>query len=144
MNVAPTSSGVGSLMPRDAGARTRALSGQREFASILGRASELGEGGARATPAQARDAAEQFVAAALVQPVLKGLRESNGAAEPFKPNSAEQSFRGMMDAQLAQRMVKSRHWPLVDHIASSLQHGASWRGSGTRRAPLAPDAGGGA
>ena len=103
---------------------------QREFQSLVGRAAALVEG----TPDgadKARDAAEQFVAQALVQPVFKSVRASNGAAEPFRPNAAEQSFRGMMDAQLAQRLVKSRNWALVDHIAASLQKGPHWREGGS-------------
>lgn len=69
----------------------------------------------------AREAAEQFVAIALVQPVFKQLRESNQAAEPFKPNGAEKAFRGMLDEELAKRMVERSRWPLVDRIARQLE-----------------------
>ncbi len=70
---------------------------------------------------KARDAAEQFVAIALVQPVFKQLRESNQAAEPFKPNGAEKAFRGMLDEELAKRMVQRTRWPLVERIARQLE-----------------------
>jgi Rod binding domain-containing protein len=70
------------------------------------------------TPEQkARGAAQQLVATALVQPVLKQLRESNNAAPPFAPNEAERTFRSLSDAALAQRMVGSEHWELVNVLA---------------------------
>ncbi len=61
--------------------------------------------------------AEQLVAVALVQPVLKEMRENSHAAPPFAPNQAERTFRGMMDAGFAQRLVKSQRWGLVDAVA---------------------------
>jgi|GEM_PF-2463353 len=73
---------------------------------------------------RAREAAEGLVSAALIEPVLKRLRESGGAAAPFAPNAAERSFRQMLDAEFAQRMVKSGRggggWPLVDKLAQDL------------------------
>ncbi len=94
---------------------SRGTPAQGDFARVLGRAGATGN---------ARDAAEQFVAIALVQPVLSKLRESNGAAGPFKPNAAERTFRSMLDATLARRIVGSSSWALVDSIARRLE-GAS-------------------
>lgn len=86
---------------------------QAGFASILGRAKT-----AELPPEErAREAAEQLVGVALVQPVLKQMRENSWASAPFKPNQAERTFRGMMDAEFAQRMVKSQRWGLVDAVA---------------------------
>jgi Rod binding domain-containing protein len=86
------------------------------FAQVIARASTGG-----GTPeARAREGAEQLVATALVQPVLKQLRESNQAVAPFAPSQGERSFRSLMDAALAQRMVRSQHWPLVDRLARGM------------------------
>lgn len=97
---------------------------QRDFAAILNRAQQ----GSARTAAQANDpraAAENFVSIALVQPVLKQLRSSNGAAAPFAPNATERAFRGMMDGQLAQRLVRSGNWSLVDRVEQSLRDRAA-------------------
>ncbi|MDX2130479.1 MAG: hypothetical protein SFY69_00315 [Planctomycetota bacterium] len=102
------------------------------FAGLLARAkTELG------TPeARAREGAEQLVATALVLPVLKGLRESNGAAAPFAPSSGEKSFRAIADGALAERLVRRSDWALVDRIADTmLRRGAAGTG-------IAPGAGG--
>ena len=85
---------------------------QELFASVLSRARRDGP----PQPDEVRKAAEDFVATALVQPVLKLLRESNQAAEPFKPNAAERSFRTMYDSALAARITRSGHWPLVERV----------------------------
>lgn len=92
----------------------RLLEDQAGFAAVLSRASQAPS----ASPS--RDAAEKLVAVAFVQPVLAKMRESGSAAAPFQPNAAEKSFRGMMDSALAQKMVKSSRWSLVDRIADKL------------------------
>jgi Rod binding domain-containing protein len=101
-------------------ARSRALDEQAGFASVLSRAQARPGAESRTPQQRAREAAEQLVATALVQPVLKQLRETNNAVEPFKPNSAEKSFSQMMDTELSQRIVKSRGWALVDRVADTL------------------------
>lgn len=108
-----TSGGAGSLLP---GSRLGGVEeDQRLFSAALARAEagETGEG-------EAREAAEQLVAASLVGPVLKSLRESTGAAGPFAPGSGERMFRELQDAVLAQRLVKSAQWPLVDTLAQRM------------------------
>lgn len=88
---------------------------QSSFGAVLARAAGTGEG---QTPEEtARTGAEQFVSIALVQPILKQLRESSMAAEPFKANSAERTFRTMYDAEIVQRLVRQTNWPLVDRVA---------------------------
>lgn len=86
------------------------------FAGALARAKQtLG------TPeARAREGAEQLVATALVMPVLKSLRESNGAAGVFAPSSGEKTFRAIADTALAERLVRRSDWALVDKIAASM------------------------
>ncbi len=92
----------------------RRTADQELFSQVISRAKDK----PNETPEQkARSAAEQLVATALVQPVLKQLRESNHAAPPFAPNEAERTFRSMSDAALAQRMVGSEHWGLIDVLA---------------------------
>ncbi len=91
---------------------------QRDFAEIFGRRTSRQY--ATDDPARARDAAENFVSIALVQPVFKQMREANHAPPPFGPNKAEQQFQSLVDAQVARKMVRSSHWPLVDRVARDL------------------------
>ena len=73
------------------------------------------------TPAeQSRETAEQLVSLSMIQPMLKQLRETNNAAPPFAPTQAEKQFRALTDADLAQRIVKAKHFPLVDRVAQVL------------------------
>lgn len=86
------------------------------FASVLGKVSA-----ATGTPEQrARAAAEQIVATALVQPILKQLRETSMAAAPFLPTQGEKQFQGLMDTQVSQQIVHAKSFPLVDRIESLL------------------------
>ena len=96
-------------------ARDLKLSADRDsFSAILSRARH----DPSATPEQrARAAAEQLVSTALVQPIFKKLRDSNNAPAPFGPGKAEKTFGPMLDATLAQRMVTSQRWGLVDSLA---------------------------
>ncbi|MCX5689497.1 MAG: hypothetical protein NTV94_06880 [Planctomycetota bacterium] len=99
---------------------TQATSTQ-EFEQVLGRfdVSQMDE------KARARAGAEQLLSVALVQPVLKSLRESNHAAAPFAPSQGERTFRAMMDASMAQNLVKSGNWGLVDRVAQALLRNTS-------------------
>lgn len=91
---------------------------QKAFTQIMGREVDRLRG--KPDPAKTREAAQNFVAIALVQPVFKQLRSTNNAAAPFAPTKAEQQFQSMIDAQLAQKMVKSGNWPLVDRLAQDM------------------------
>ncbi len=94
------------------------LAQQRSFSEVL---SQAGGSKDRATPeSEARQAAEDFVAMAFVQPVLKQLRETNHAAAPFAPGKGEQQFRALMDAEIARKVVRASDWPLVDRLAQRL------------------------
>lgn len=101
-------------------ARQQSIENQASFASVLSRAQTRPDKANQTAEQKAREAAEQLVATALVQPVLKQLRETNSAAEPFKPNSAERSFGQMMDTEMSQRIVGSKSWALVDRVAETL------------------------
>ncbi|MBY0261562.1 MAG: hypothetical protein K2Q20_04425 [Phycisphaerales bacterium] len=94
------------------------------FASILGRASA---DTTKSPDEQARDAARQFVAVTLVQPLLKQLRESNTAAAPFAPSSGEKQFQSVIDADLALKITGAAHFPLVDRLAGDLAKRAAER-----------------
>jgi Rod binding domain-containing protein len=110
----------------------RRTNDQQSFSAVLSRA-KPGE----TAEERARTGAEQLVSTALVQPVLKSLRESNNAAPPFAPNQAERSFRSLMDASLAQRMVHSQHWGLVDRLARSLLAKSGHGTTSVRQSPHA-------
>lgn len=69
---------------------------------------------------KARTAAQEFVAMALIQPVLKQLRQSNQAAAPFAPGAHEKTFGAMLDSEIAKRIVQAKQFPLVDAVAESL------------------------
>lgn len=103
-------------------------SSQGEFAAILARGRHRATGTAGEQRAAAREGAEEFVAITMVQPLLKQLRESNNAAAPFAPSSAEKQFRGMMDAQISHRIVKASNFPLVDVVARGLERGSNGSG----------------
>ena len=92
-----------------------------QFDSALRRAL----GGDQMTQQSPREAAEEFIAMALVQPILAQLRETNQAAGPFAPGDVEKRFGPMLDAEIAHRMVKSTGWGLVDAVASRLDRGAA-------------------
>ena len=105
---------LGSIRPN---ARTDALfNDQQSFSSILARDLSKPSSPERS----ARESAEQLVAISLVQPVLKQLRDSDRAAPPFAPTQAERQFRSLMDAELAQRLVRASNFPLVDRLARDL------------------------
>ncbi len=67
-----------------------------------------------------RKAAEDFVAMAFVQPILKQLRESNQAAAPFAPSSAQKSFQQMLDGVLSRNITQASNWPLVEKVQERL------------------------
>jgi Rod binding domain-containing protein len=79
------------------------------------------EAAEKAADAKARETAERLVAVVLVQPILKQVRESNQAAEPFKPTRGEQQFQGMLDAKLAQEITQSARFPLVERLAQDMR-----------------------
>ncbi len=87
----------------------------------VGFATALEKVKAKQTPEQqARGAAEEFVAMALIQPVLKQLRESNHASPPFGPTEGEKKFGAVLDSEVAKRIVRASRFPLVDRMATSL------------------------
>lgn len=100
---------------------------QRSFLEAMGRhgvaAAPRAESGSTESDAdaKARRAAEQFVSTTFILPILKELRAQNRAAPPFGPTQAEKTLGPMMDAQLADRMVRSSQFALVDRVAAELR-----------------------
>lgn len=120
MNLAPVRGSIdaGLLAPtsrRDAGAVAR----QSSFAELLGRSYGPGLDG-RSVEERARSGAEQLVAVALVQPLLKQLRDSSQAAPPFAPTSAEKQLRALQDAEVARQVVHAGRFPLVERLAQRM------------------------
>lgn len=112
--------------------QNRESAARTDFASVLGR---MGKSASETPEQLAHRTAESFVAMTFVQPLLKELRSSNHTAAPFAPTEGEKQFQGLMDAQLAQRIVSTAQFPLVDKIASDIL-------SKSRRAAGGPDAAG--
>jgi Rod binding domain-containing protein len=92
-----------------------------QFDSALRRA----VGGDQKTRQTPRQAAEEFISMALVQPILAQLRETNQAAGPFAPGAAEKSFGPLFDAEIAHRMVKSAGWGLVESVSARLNQSSN-------------------
>ncbi len=69
-----------------------------------------------------RRAAEEFISATLIEPILKMSRENNHAAPPFGLTPAEKSFGPMLDAEIARNIVARERYGLVDAVARQLRH----------------------
>lgn len=74
-----------------------------------------------------RGAAQDLVAQTLVLPILAQLRSTNNAAAPFAPGPHEKYFAPLFDAEIAQRIVRSTRFPLVDTIVARLDRGGAGR-----------------
>jgi Rod binding domain-containing protein len=111
--------------------RSREEDTRNSFASVLGKTQQR-DGEDPAT--KARQTAESFVSITFIQPLLKQLRESNHTPAPFGPSEGEKQFQGLMDAELAQRVVKAAHFPLVERITGDLMK-RSGRSAGGMDAP---------
>ena len=101
----------------DASASVRAGEASRGFAEAMVRWSDRAQGGRAMTEEDARGAAEELVAMTFVQPILSQMREMNDAAPPFAPGVAERRFGAMWDAEIAQRLVRSDGFGLVEAVA---------------------------
>ena len=92
------------------------LDAGRSFQSMLARP----ENAPKATEETAREAAQQLVSVALVQPIFERLRSSSQASAPFGPGQAEKSFGPLLDAELSRRLTTRSNWPLVNEITKRL------------------------
>lgn len=100
--------------PMEAVADDRAPS----FSTILSRFTHGSDQGSPED--KARFAAEEFVATTLITPILKQLREMNQASGPFAPGRYEKTFGALFDGEIASRIVRASHFPLVDRLARDL------------------------
>lgn len=67
-----------------------------------------------------RQAAQELVSIALVQPILKELRDTNQAAGPFAPGAAEKAFGPLLDAAMAKQIVSGQGFDVVDAVATKI------------------------
>ncbi len=78
----------------------------------------------------AREAAKTLVSEGLVKPVFAALREGGFAAEGFTPGTAERRFRPMFDAMLADKLVESSNFALVERTADRFERSMGVRPEG--------------
>lgn len=88
----------------------------RDPEQLLRNATRLAQQGFAGALDAARLAATQFVSSAFIVPVLATLHESSFQVEPFAPNFAENRFAPLLDEQIADRIVGSANFKLVDVI----------------------------
>ncbi len=74
--------------------------------------------------ARIRDAAQQYVAQSLVQPLLKQAREMRDDTPPFGATQAEGQFGSMLDERTALDMVQRGRWGIVRNIEHRLLRAA--------------------
>jgi hypothetical protein len=141
----PASSAL-STLKHDASPMEKAqTAAQNEFASVLSQSMAARSGGAAAKAvtamseteldARAKQAAQDFVAVAFVQPILKNLRSSKLGGDlppPLGPGPGEKQFRSLADTQVAKQLVKAGNWPLVNTLTRLLRS--------PRPDPKSPDA----
>lgn len=68
----------------------------------------------------AREAAQQLVSIALVQPVLAQMRRDPFRTDMFHGGFAEDAFGARLDSILAERITQRSNLPLVDAIERTL------------------------
>ncbi len=123
----PALTGAKRTAAEPASAEAAQAARQQDFASTL--AGQLSGPGASRQHADPRKAAEDFVAIALIQPILKTLRESDKSPPPLGPGPAEKQFRSLADAQVARQIVRGGRWPLIDSMVRTLESGVNARGT---------------
>ena len=79
-----------------------------------------GNEAAQSSTQKARMAAEGLVSTTFIEPILKQLRESNNTPPPFGPGKAEKQFATLLDTKLADEIVRSANFPLVERITAQL------------------------
>ena len=84
------------------------------FDALLDRASR------GATSDEVRRSAEQLVSATFVVPLLRQVRESSQAVEPFAPTPAEKQFGALLDQRIADDLVRASKLPIVDRLVATI------------------------
>lgn len=67
------------------------------------------------------EAARTLVAEGLVKPIFAELREGSMASDMFKPGVAEKRFRPLLDGMLADKVVASKDFPVVEVVADRFE-----------------------
>lgn len=104
--------------------RQAASRGAEGFAALMKGAGRSGD-----ADAEAREAAQQLVATALVAPMLAEIRDQPLDAKLFHGGPGEDSFRQQLDTILADRIVRSERFPLVDRIYEQVMRRAGAAGA---------------
>ena len=100
----------------------------RAFEDVLGVARDYDANESNSDrEARAREGAEKLIASVFVEPLLKSVRESSQAAEPFKLTSGEKQFRSLLDARVAETVVRKADLSLTKRIAADLLGAGSTR-----------------
>lgn len=110
-----SSGGISALSP--ARPRHDAEDGRR-FSEIIGKGPTRPD--SRKPEEQAREAAEQLLSVSFIQPVLKQVREMNDAPPPWGPTQAEKQFGPMLDAKLADQLIKAARLPIIERLSRDL------------------------
>lgn len=110
-----TNSGMSAFSP--ARPRHDAEDGRR-FSEIIGKGPSQPD--KRKPEEQAREAAEQLLSVTFIQPVLKQVREMNDAPPPWGPTQAEKQFGPMLDAKLADQLIKAARLPIIERLSRDL------------------------
>jgi hypothetical protein len=73
---------------------------------------------------KAREAAEEFVAISMVQPILAQLRQQPLVDPedmgPLAPGRGEKMMQPLLDAQAAKGIVQAANWPMVERLSQQL------------------------
>jgi len=132
-----------SLNPIGLGSLTATPDPEQRFASLLNRQLdspikapvELGGSRSPEPDDEVYEAAQQLVASAFVAPLLAQAREIAKENDMFYGGSTEDLFGQRMDQMLADKIVSSSRFPLVDAVYGEItSRGRGWRGDGAQPA----------
>ena len=116
MSIAPLHAATPALVPASGGPRLAPRLGGADGESFAAALRAAGGG----SEDEARRGAEQLVASALVVPVLRMMRDASRVAGPFAPGDSERRFGPLLDQRLADGIVHSANFPLVERITARI------------------------
>jgi len=132
-----------SLNPAGLGSFNATPDPEQRFASILDRQIdspikapvELGEAERNQRDEEVYEAAQQLVSSAFVAPLLAHAREIAKQNDMFYGGSTEDLFGQRMDQMLADKIVASSRFPMVDAVYREITtRGRGWRGDAAQPA----------
>jgi hypothetical protein len=99
-----------------------ALRAQANRTSVAGLDPRLAGAARGGNPAElAREAAKTLFAEAFVKPIFATMREGSLAGDMFAPGAAERRFQPLLDSALADRVVDSGRFDIVDEVAGRFE-----------------------